>query len=98
MNFDFENGLPVWVWGILFLLVVIPFSFRPGADGGANLGPNAFSADFAKHAGTLLRILANPGTEHSDRRLLSCESLDAFRPRAVVHGQNLYQLVGLVGL
>ena len=40
MNFDFENGLPVWVWGILFLLVVIPFSFRPGSDEGAGLGPN----------------------------------------------------------
>ena len=40
MKFDFENGLPVWVWGILFFLLVIPFSFRPGADEGANLGPN----------------------------------------------------------
>lgn len=28
MKFDFDQGLPVWVWGILFLLVVIPFSFR----------------------------------------------------------------------
>ena len=28
MKIDFENGLPVWVWGILFVLVVLPFSFR----------------------------------------------------------------------
>lgn len=28
MKIDFENELPVWVWGILFVLVVLPFSFR----------------------------------------------------------------------
>ena len=40
MNFDFENGLPVWVWGIAFLLLVLPFSFRPNSDS-AQFGPNA---------------------------------------------------------
>ncbi len=40
MNFDFENGLPVWVWGLAFLLVVLPFSFRPNADS-SQLGPNS---------------------------------------------------------
>ncbi|MEM9776383.1 MAG: hypothetical protein AAF902_17535 [Chloroflexota bacterium] len=30
MKFDFDQGLPVWVWGILFFLVVLPFSFRSG--------------------------------------------------------------------
>lgn len=39
MKFDFENGLPVWVWGIAFLLVVLPFSFRPNSDS-AQLAPN----------------------------------------------------------
>ncbi|MEM8861156.1 MAG: hypothetical protein AAGD96_22760 [Chloroflexota bacterium] len=38
MKFDFEKGLPVWVWGILFLLVVIPFSFRSGVPD-ESLGP-----------------------------------------------------------
>lgn len=32
MKFDLENGLPVWVWGILFVLLVLPFSFRTRPD------------------------------------------------------------------
>ncbi len=39
MKFNFENGLPVWVWGIAFLLLVLPFSFRPNSDS-AQFGPN----------------------------------------------------------
>ena len=32
MKIDLDNGLPVWVWGILFLLIVLPFSFRRAPD------------------------------------------------------------------
>ena len=38
MKFDFDQGLPVWVWGILFLVVVLPFSFR-STQPDPNLGP-----------------------------------------------------------
>lgn len=46
MKFDLENGLPVWVWGIAFLIVVLPFFFRPSANSG-QFGPSLVNEDGA---------------------------------------------------
>ena len=43
MKIDLEKGLPVWVWGILFLLVVLPFSFRRAPNQELPLGESVTS-------------------------------------------------------
>ncbi|MFK7805756.1 MAG: hypothetical protein AB8G95_29265 [Anaerolineae bacterium] len=45
MKFNLDNGVPVWVWGILFVILFLAFSFRSQAPENNIRQPSAAPAE-----------------------------------------------------